>query len=307
MEISCGLPQGSLIAPILFIIYINDIHNISETLTKILFADDTNLFKAGKCLTNLSKDVENELIEFETWLKINKLSLNVGKTKTMVFTSSRNISNKNVNISMSGNILEQVKSTKFLGINIDHKLDWREHINYVCNKLAKINGMLYKSRDYLNIEARIQLYNSFVLPHLTYCIAVWGGAHKTYLTPLITLQKRIIRTIHYGKTRDHTSPLFKKQNSLKFEDLYKLEILKIIHQLENNDIPENLQEYNIKHLNIHTYDTRNKTNFVIPNYALKSIIGAGKKLWNNLEKSIKLTENRKKFSDMIKSKYITNY
>ena len=180
-------------------------------------------------------------------------------------------------------------------------------ICHISNKLSRINAIIYNARDFLNLKARIQLYNSFVLPQLNYCIAVWGDTRQCLLKPLITLQKRIVRTIHYAQIRDHTSPLFKKQNSLKLGDLHQLELFKIGHQIENNYIPETFRKYHIKQQNVHNHNTRNKTDFIIQNNSKYSIINKGLKRWNTLDQEIKEIKDKNKFKKVIKSNIIASY
>ena len=188
MNVVCGVPQGSILGPKLFILYINDMCNVSNMLKFILFADDTNIFCSGKDLRKLSELISQELHKLKDWFAVNKLSLNVSKTNFMVFSNSSKV--ENLEIKMNNTAIARVSSTKFLGALIDERLNWKEQIKSVRAKLSKSMFMLNRVKFTLQYDAMIMLYNSIVLPHLTYCCELWGNTYKSNLQDIVILQKK---------------------------------------------------------------------------------------------------------------------
>ncbi|WP_411026860.1 hypothetical protein, partial [Salmonella sp. s55044] len=157
--------------------------------------------------------VSRELDKFNDWFAANKLSLNIDKTNYVAFNTSRTF-NWDKDIKMGGKILKQVYTTKFLGVHIDHKLSWCDHISIVCNKVAKNVGILSRLKHFLPQHILKTLYQTLVVPHISYCSIIWSGTRGNNLNSLIILQKKAIRQISRAAPCDHTSPLFKNLNLL---------------------------------------------------------------------------------------------
>ena len=176
--VECGVPQGSILGPLLFIISMNDICNISDLMFAIMYADDTCFLINGTDMNTLIKQLNFELESLCIWFKSNKLSLNTQKTFYMVFHRARlkTIGNSSMDIIMDNQILTKVNSIKYMGIIVDHKLNWLDHITYVKAKISKGIGIMYKARKYLNKNSLKNLYHAYIYPYLTYCVEVWGCA-----------------------------------------------------------------------------------------------------------------------------------
>jgi len=218
-DIKLGIPQGSILGPILFILYINDLPNALKDSSSILFADDTSIFFSHKDIHKLMSTLSNELANVDIWLQANRLSINISKTNYILFKPRQKQINYNISLSYRNQLLERKTFTKFLGIYIDESLTWKPHINYISNKLSKSIGMIYKSSYYLPQEVKLSLYYSLVYPYLTYCNCVWSSTYPSNLNRIFLFQKCIVRIISSSSYLAHTEPLFSK---LKILDIFKL-------------------------------------------------------------------------------------
>jgi len=327
-NITCGVPQGSVLGPLLFLIYINDIPNVSQKLTFFLFADDTNIYYEADDMEELKKVVNNELDGLFKWLCANRLSLNISKTNYLIFHPYNKRLKTNITIQINEKTINEEKSVKYLGVLIDATLSWNIHVTELSKKVARSIGILYKIRPFVNKKIMINLYNSLIYPHLIYAIHVWGSTFKTNLNTLVVLQKKVVRLITYndawpvqGYNLAPSLPLFRELGMLRISEIFKHQISKFIHNCIYND-PIQFKDWFIFTSEMHHYETRSNTvfntttfliekkagNIYIPytrttNYGEKAIKIQGSKIWNEIPPEIRNITSKTLFAKSLKLYY----
>ena len=292
-----GVPQDSVLGPLLFLICINDITKASSKLKFFLFADDTNLLYANKNLKTLENTVNTELIKLCDWLTANKLTLNIKKSNFVLFRTCQKRITTPVNIRLFDNDtgqyvdLDNKGCVKYLGGLIDSHLSWRNHIDYISTKLSKTIGLFAKLRHSVPQHTLITLYWSLIHPYLNYGIIARGQV--SLLNKLLLLQKRVLRFICFVNWRDSAIPLFVKANIPPLNIMYFQSVANLVYVVVNENCPKNISQLFLSIKDIHSYETRFAANgklYTRPSRLktqLNSFSRSGTRFWNSLPKSVK--------------------
>ena len=263
LDINIGVPQGSILGPFLFLVFVNDLPNCSNSLKFITYADDTNLLSTIN--PNSIDDINtlnNELNKVYLWLCTNKLSLNISKTKAITFhTPQRHIIPPNIII--NNQPIENSDTFNFLGVTLDKHMTWKPHIHKITKKISQIAGVINRLKNTIPKSAIMHIYNSLVLPHLNYGVLAWGKS--IHINNITKIQKRIVRMISNANYNAHSEPLFKKLSILKMEDIRKLNELKFFYKCKTNLLPEYFSTFLQSNFMINTrYLTRNRLQLSVP-------------------------------------------
>jgi len=221
--LNIGVPQGSVLGPLLFLLYINDLSRSSDILNCVHFADDTTLFLSNENVNSLAHLANIELLNVDTWLRANRLSLNVAKTSYMLITDAKV---GEVEISVAGSEIQRVEKAKFLGVMLDDRMSFRHHVKDVCSQLSRSVGMLRRITSLVPRRIRLLIYNALVFSRVSYAVAAWGRG--SYASNVDLVLRRAKKCIAYPA---NSSP--ETDGLLNFDSIYRyftaVKLYKIIH------------------------------------------------------------------------------
>ena len=304
MNLNCGVPQGSVLGPLLFIIYTNDLPNALKFSKCILFANNTTIFLTSNNVDELYAMLNLDLNTISDWFKANKLTLNISKTNYMVFTKCMVVRNSNKSLKLGDQILQQVPHTKFLGINIDEHLDWQVQINACRNKISSGIYALNSLKNILPTQQLKSIYYSLVHSHLSYGLVLWGAARKQFLHKLNILQNKALRSISRNHYRDTAQPIYEKFNIPNIQTLYQIELSKIMYLFSKGELPTPLMDLFSTNTEIHKYNTRQRYDPHVvrrrTNFVSNSFIHESPKLWLTIPDSIKKARTMASFKKNVK-------
>ena len=305
--IKCGVPQGSILGPLFFLLYINDLPQCLDKTKPRLFADDTNLTVSGDSITDLETAVNSDLEKLRKWLIANKLSLNVAKTEFMLIGSKqmiKNISNLQLNVKIENESIKQVYESKTLGVTIDQHLSWKTNTENICKKITSGISALRRLKEFADKQTLLSVYNAIVRPYFDYCCEVWDVFGETQSKRLQKLQNRAARIIlNMSNDIDHSVAL----QALGWKPLKterKKSKAKIMYKLLNKMGPKSLSNLFTYKGEVTNYKLRNiSSSLCLPqprtNNMKKSFVYDGAHLWNSIPKEIRESKSFSSFRKKI--------
>ena len=313
LTVLCGVPQGSVLGPLLFLLYTNDLANSTNFSTN-LFADDTCLSLSGNNLQELNRQCNVESGLVENWFRANKLTTNSKKASKFLLSRYNNIRANRISsfrIKMGNIELERVKSVKYLGVMLDEGVTWSEQIDFLATKLSRSAGIFSKLRYYLNTKVLIEMYHALFNSHLQYAILCWGSTTSTNLNRLQILQNRAIRNITKSPRFFRLNNHYLNLRILKVRDLYNLEVAKFMHGHFHQTLPVCFSSF-FKENDSHDHYTRSRSrrNYLAVNCrsarGQKSIKYHGPIIWNEIPTSCRNSSKysfKKQYKEYIFSRF----
>ena len=294
MKVKRGVPQGSILGPLLFILYINDLPKaIMQNVIPIMFADDTSILITRQDTKELQEDLTLTFNQVSEWFKQNSLSLNINKTYLTHYHSKR-VADSDINITYENNRITIVNELKFLGLNITDTLTWNSHIETILPKLGSACFAMRSIKPFLSQQMLKAIYYSQFHSIILYGLIFWGNSPHS--ARVFGMQKRIIRIMTGRRSGDSCRKLFSHLNILPLPSLYIFFILRFI--MKN-------RELFVTNNQIYQHGTRRIHNFHFPQANLKKyqsgVFYMGIKIFNNLPPYIKMEfSNPIKFELLIK-------
>jgi len=310
LTVNTGVPQGSVLGPLLFLIYMND---ISKTVTNSklrLFADDSNLFVSGSSVEQIVNDSNIMLTRLFEWFQANELTLNVDKTCFTLFTNKKNVRLKEKLI-IDGKVIHRVSSTKYLGLFLDENLSWTSHIDYVAKKLVKLKGALHYISDFIDKEYLRQIYFAYVFPHIKYGIELYGTCSAKLMKRIQTEQNKILKILYKKDFRYNTNKLHGELSLLKCQDIHNFFISIFVYKQQSSTLPKVFKNYFIVTEDLGRRQTRQSKELFIKRYRTKGgekcIKCIGAKLWNDIDNEIKKVSTLSMFKVNYKKYLLSKY
>ena len=307
-SVTSGVPQGSVLGPILFLLYINDLPDVLEETSIDIFADDSTISIPNRDISTIRSSLQKDLINVQNWCILNRMILNSQKTKVMYLsTKSKNTSilSTDCSISINNNLLEICESEKLLDVTVDCNLSWDSHI---INTLKHCNSLLYllsRIKIFLSLSKRKLFFNAYILPHIDYCCIIWGNCTKTMEDRLIKFQKRAARVIlNINDIETPSATLFSQLKWMKFPERVRYQKAILMYKMINNLAPTYLLDSFKFQSEIHSRQLRSSSplQLYIPKpkieFFRQSFVYSGSSIWNELPKDIQNAKSLNKFKTL---------
>ena len=301
LPVSVGVPQGSILGPLLFIIYINDMPSIVKHGKVILYADDTLLYYSSNSAREIEKYVNEDLHLICRWLNENLLTLNCAKSKFVLFGSSKRLKAfTNISIHVNDHELAREQTFKYLGITFSENLTWTDHLSNISTKINQRIGLLRRVKMFLPLKARLTIYNALMLPLFDYANIVWGDKNNTSLMDqLQILQNKAAKTILDAPYLSSSTEALSKLNWHPLTHRRYLNRMLTIYKLENNltEFSFNLPKTN------HLYNTRRRDDIYLgkpkTNWGKQKLLYQACKEYNVLDHNVKSIPEIARFRNIL--------
>lgn len=311
LPIKYGVPQGSVLGPILFTLYINDIKHLSNKYEIKLFADDTSLFCVSDNYVELESMANQALKDCHNWLRCNRLTLNIAKTHYLIFKKT-NRDTPHFSLKLGDETIKEENETKYLGLIIQNNLNWNIHISKTINSINKLIPLFYQIRRFLTPNKRLLIYKSLVLSKINYAIELYGRKNSNWLKQLQTTQNRLLKIILFRERLFHTNQIHHDTKILKVEHQAELRLLLLIHR--NIYYPQLQPELMTKTIKLNNSLTnrnlRNNLNIFLTtqSFNLKNkVIDSAGIIWNAIQTEIQNQQNRTNFKTKFIALKINSY
>lgn len=303
-----GVPQGSILGPLLFLAYINDLPNFLKLTSAVIYADDTTIFAHKKSLTEVLSLLNSDLDNLVSWCKLNQLYINPAKTHFMLFHSPMRNIDPTPSITLQNVVIHASSAVLFLGVLLDTHLKFHQHINMVSKKIGFGLRVIIKTRRYFPRPIILSLYYSFIHSHLQYCLSSWGNTYLTHLSHLQHLQRQAVRLITFNSHFSEANAIFRTLNVLPLHNLFQQKLTTIIYRVVNNKISiGTLTQSNLLNLNTTRFSENN--NLLLPkvktNYGKFTVYFMGITFWNQLPTNIKTSTSSYSFIKHVKHHLVT--
>ena len=307
---SHGVPQGSVLGPLLFLIYINDLPSATTGGELRLFADDTSLFLTGKNLDEIISEAKVNISNLKEWFVCNKLTLNESKTHFCLFhTKNKPIPYNLETIECNEMVIHRCDTVKYIGLMMDEQLNWKNHIDFLLKNIMKYFGIFNNIKGFISKPLARQLFFAFVNSRITYGIEAYGSCSTSNLKKLQIVQNKLLKILTCKHNRFSTNDLHRELNILKISDVYKCSLLNIVHKWKNNNLPLALN--NMFSYKTVVRETRQGTSLIIPKF--RTTIGSSAvniqaaRLWGMVPEDKSNIINTNTFRRRMAQSFISQY
>jgi hypothetical protein len=305
-NITVGVPQGSILGPLLFCLFINDLPLcIDSKVTCEMFADDSSLHSISSEIKTLQNDLQTGLSNVGDWCTVNKMVIHPQKTKSIVITSRQKHQRAplKLNLCVGSDRVEQVKTHRVLGITIDDELKWQAHINNVCKIVARNVHLLGKLKFYVDIDARLMFFNAHILSHINYASTVWSGAGEVHLKKLNSLHRRAAKSL-VSNPYLTTDEKLRSVNILSLDKQFELNITVLVYKARHGLVPSYIRT--LLATNEYRHDSGK---YILPRTRIdlykNSFAFSGASIWNSLPLKIRSCTTLSLFRSSVKKYFLS--